>query len=304
MEQMAAEGVEFVTNAHVGVNVRSTNLRRDFDAVVLAMGAEHPRDLNVPGRELKGIHFAMDFLPQQNQARRGRLEVRGSDSGHRQARGHHRRRRYGRGLPGHVAPAEGGVGASVRNSCRCLRRSARRRRRGRCGRCNCAWKARTKKAASANGPSRPRNSRATRWECEAASWRSRAPAEVRADRGREFTLDADLVLLAMGFTGPVKRGLDRTSWAWRWMRAATSRRRIIRRRCRACSRRATRGAGNRWWCGRSRKAARPPRRSISFYSRIETESRPEAAGIFLCLHHPPLLLVAAPGRSVSRGTGA
>ena len=64
LEQMSAEGVEFVTNAHIGVNGSLEKLRKDFNAVVLAMGAEHPRDLNVPGRELKGIHFAMDFLPQ------------------------------------------------------------------------------------------------------------------------------------------------------------------------------------------------------------------------------------------------
>ena len=56
----------FVTNAHVGVNVPVEDLRSEFDAILLAGGAEQPRDLNVPGRELKGIHFAMDFLPQQN----------------------------------------------------------------------------------------------------------------------------------------------------------------------------------------------------------------------------------------------
>jgi glutamate synthase (NADPH/NADH) small chain len=66
VEQMSAEGVKFVTNAEVGKNVAVENLLRDFDAIVLAGGAEHPRDLNVPGRELKGIHFAMEFLPQQN----------------------------------------------------------------------------------------------------------------------------------------------------------------------------------------------------------------------------------------------
>ena len=66
IDQMSAEGVRFVTNAHVGKNVDVEKLRRDFDAIVLAGGAEHPRDLNVPGRDLKGIHFAMDFLPQQN----------------------------------------------------------------------------------------------------------------------------------------------------------------------------------------------------------------------------------------------
>jgi glutamate synthase (NADPH/NADH) small chain len=66
LEQMAAEGVKFVTNAHVGVNVSVDELRGDFDAIVLAGGSEQPRDLTVQGRELKGIHLAMEFLPQQN----------------------------------------------------------------------------------------------------------------------------------------------------------------------------------------------------------------------------------------------
>jgi len=65
LAQMEAEGVKFVTNAHVGVNVDVAQLRKDFDAIVLAGGSETPRDLKVPGRELKGIHFAMEFLPQQ-----------------------------------------------------------------------------------------------------------------------------------------------------------------------------------------------------------------------------------------------
>jgi glutamate synthase (NADPH/NADH) small chain len=66
LEQMSAEGVKFVTNAEVGKTVAAEQLRSEFDAVVLAGGAEWPRDLNVPGRELKGIHFAMEFLPQSN----------------------------------------------------------------------------------------------------------------------------------------------------------------------------------------------------------------------------------------------
>jgi len=66
LHQMAAEGVEFKTNAHVGVNVSVEDLRKEFHAILLSGGAEAPRDLKVPGRELKGIHFAMDFLPQQN----------------------------------------------------------------------------------------------------------------------------------------------------------------------------------------------------------------------------------------------
>ncbi len=66
LEQMRAEGVTFVTNAHVGVNVPVESLTDEYDAVLLTGGAERPRDLPIPGRELKGIHFAMEFLPQQN----------------------------------------------------------------------------------------------------------------------------------------------------------------------------------------------------------------------------------------------
>ena len=64
--QMAAEGVVFHYGAHIGGNVPAQKLLADHDAVVLAGGAEKGRELPIPGRELKGIHFAMDFLPQQN----------------------------------------------------------------------------------------------------------------------------------------------------------------------------------------------------------------------------------------------
>lgn len=63
--QMEAEGVTFVVNAHVGLSVDVEQLRKENDAIVLAGGSESCRDLKVPGRELKGIHFAMEFLPQQ-----------------------------------------------------------------------------------------------------------------------------------------------------------------------------------------------------------------------------------------------
>ncbi len=66
MEQMKTEGVSFVTNANVGFDVPTAELRKSFDAICLAGGATAPRDLPIPGRELDGIHFAMDFLPQQN----------------------------------------------------------------------------------------------------------------------------------------------------------------------------------------------------------------------------------------------
>ncbi len=66
VEQMKAEGVEVRVNQHVGVNVDAKKLLAEFDAVVLSGGAETPRDLPVPGRKLQGVHYAMEFLPQQN----------------------------------------------------------------------------------------------------------------------------------------------------------------------------------------------------------------------------------------------
>ena len=66
VQQMAAEGVIFQTNVDVGRTLTADQLRADFDAIVLTIGSRKPRDLEVPGRELSGIHFAMDFLTQQN----------------------------------------------------------------------------------------------------------------------------------------------------------------------------------------------------------------------------------------------
>ncbi len=66
VKQMQAEGVTIKTGVQVGKDVSAKQLADEFDAVVLSGGAESPRDLDVPGRELKGVHFAMEFLPQQN----------------------------------------------------------------------------------------------------------------------------------------------------------------------------------------------------------------------------------------------
>src|SRR3989475_628870 len=71
LEQMKAEGVKFQTNAHVGVDFSADELRRQFDAVCLALGAEQARELPVPGRDLNGIHLAMDYLVQQNKRNAG-----------------------------------------------------------------------------------------------------------------------------------------------------------------------------------------------------------------------------------------
>ena len=71
MAQMSAEGVTFAPSTHIGVDIAAATLVEDFDAVVLAGGVEHPRDLAIPGRDFAGIHFAMDYLVQQNKRAAG-----------------------------------------------------------------------------------------------------------------------------------------------------------------------------------------------------------------------------------------
>ncbi|MBP5418876.1 MAG: glutamate synthase subunit beta [Bacteroidales bacterium] len=68
---LTAEGITFKTNAEVGVNPKLDKLKKDFDAIVICIGAGQPRDLKVEGRELKGVHFALEFLQQQNHVNRG-----------------------------------------------------------------------------------------------------------------------------------------------------------------------------------------------------------------------------------------
>jgi glutamate synthase (NADPH/NADH) small chain len=78
IEQMKAEGVEFRTSCNVGVDYPAERLRAEFDAVCLTVGSTKPRDLPVPGRELAGIHFAMEFLPLQNKINAGDIIPEGS----------------------------------------------------------------------------------------------------------------------------------------------------------------------------------------------------------------------------------
>lgn len=66
LQQLIEEGVKFKTNVNAGVDITAKDLMRDYNAVLIAIGAEHPRDLPIPGRDLKGIHYAMDYLTQQN----------------------------------------------------------------------------------------------------------------------------------------------------------------------------------------------------------------------------------------------
>jgi len=71
LKLMADEGVVFQPNSHVGVDISTQELQEKFDAIILCCGSEKPRDLLIEGRDLKGVHFAMDFLPQQNKRNEG-----------------------------------------------------------------------------------------------------------------------------------------------------------------------------------------------------------------------------------------
>ena len=94
LEQMKAEGVEFKTGVTIGKDITGEQLRQQFDAVGLTMGAEQARELPIPGRELKGVHLAMEYLTQQNKRTAGDSRYGRADYGKGQARRHHRRRRY------------------------------------------------------------------------------------------------------------------------------------------------------------------------------------------------------------------
>src|SRR5437762_9517717 len=89
VDQMHAEGVEFRTSVEVGTDVSVDQLMTEYDALALTGGAELPRDLEVAGRELAGIHFAMDYLPQQNKRVAGDPEAVAAPQGTITAKGKH-----------------------------------------------------------------------------------------------------------------------------------------------------------------------------------------------------------------------
>ena len=209
IEQMRQEGVTFQTGAHVGVTVPVDDLRRDFHAVLLAGGAEHQRDLPVPGRQLRGIHFAMEFLPQQNRRNEGDTVP---ESGAILATG----KRV-------VIIGGGDTGAD------CLGTSHRQ------GAASVTQFELLPKPPDARSPLTPwplwpmqlrtesshEEGGAREWSVATTRFLGDAAGKVaglEAVRvgpppafgpavGSEFTIDADLVLLAMGFLGPVKNGL-------------------------------------------------------------------------------------------------
>jgi glutamate synthase (NADPH/NADH) small chain len=207
VEQMRAEGVEFVVNAHVGKSVPVKDLRRDFTAVLLTGGAEHPRDLKVPGRDLKGIHFAMDFLPQSNKVCEG-----DSVPGQILATGRHV-----------VIIGGGDTGAD------CLGTS-HRQKAAHISQFELLPKPPDERAPHTPWPLWPMQLRVESsheeggmrdWSVSTVRFsgdergnvrklhgvRVGAPPKFEAMPGSEFEIDVDLVLLAMGFTGPVRGGL-------------------------------------------------------------------------------------------------
>ena len=100
---MEAEGTRFRTSVTIGQDIGAGELRARYDAVVLAIGATAWRELPVPGRELAGVHQAMEYLPQANRVCQGDLTILAA-VGRGQTRRDHRRRRHRRGLSGHGRP--------------------------------------------------------------------------------------------------------------------------------------------------------------------------------------------------------
>jgi len=209
IEQMRGEGVEFLTSAHVGGNVPVEDLRKEFDAILLAGGAEHPRDLNVPGRELKGIHFAMQFLPQQNRRCEGDtipeaeailatgkrvIIIGGGDTGADCLGTSHRQ------------------GARSVTQFELLPKPPDERSP------STPWplwplQLRTE-SSHEEGGTRDWGVATTRFTgderghvSQLHSVRVGAPPKFEAIPASEFAIEADLVLLAMGFLGPVKNGM-------------------------------------------------------------------------------------------------
>ncbi|MBP9605249.1 MAG: glutamate synthase subunit beta, partial [Chromatiaceae bacterium] len=210
--QMHAEGVAFHTQTHVGVDMPVSRLLDDFDALVLAGGSEHPRDLPIPGRELEGVHFALDFLQPQNHRVAGD-RINGFTAEARQ-----------------VVVIGGGdtgsdcIGTSNRQGAQSVTqieilpkpperenkaltwpewpnrlRTSSSHEEG----CERMWSIATKSFLD-DGQGRVRAVSCVRVEWtrdEAGGWRM---TEVP---GSEFELQADLVLLAMGFVHPVREGL-------------------------------------------------------------------------------------------------
>ena len=203
--QMEAEGVTFHYDAHVGVNVPAAALVRDYDALVLTGGAEAPRDLPIPGRDLKGVHFAMEFLPQQNrrvsgEAQQGEPILAGGK---------------------HVVVIGGGdtgsdcIGTAIRQGTRSVTNFEILPQPPVQENKMLTWpdwplKLRTS-SSHEEGVNRDFAVLTTKFSGENGEVKklhcTRVDEKIKPIAGTEFELDADLVLLAMGFVHPVHKGM-------------------------------------------------------------------------------------------------
>jgi glutamate synthase (NADPH) small chain len=204
--QMEAEGVTFVYGAHVGVNRDAQALLSEFDAVLVTGGAEKGRDLPVPGRDLSGIHFAMDFLPQQNR----RVSTEPPLDNHSILAG-------GK----HVVVIGGGdtgsdcIGTSIRQGALSVTQLEvmpipPEKENKALTWPNWPLKLRTS-SSHMEGADRDFSVLTTSFSGEDGAVKAlncvRADAKLQPVAGTEFALKADLVLLAMGFVSPVQEGM-------------------------------------------------------------------------------------------------
>jgi glutamate synthase (NADPH/NADH) small chain len=208
LEQMKAEGVEFKTGVSIGKDITGEQLRQQFDAVGLTMGAEQARELPIPGRELKGIHLAMDFLTQQNKRNAGDtitdepitakgkrvVIIGGGDTGsdclgtvHRQGCVEAHQFEL---LP---QPPPTRDGSTPWPLWPMQLRTSHAHEEG----CNRQWSISTTKFTGHNGQVTKLHGNQVKFES----------GKFTPIPNSDFGMDADLVLLAMGFTGPVKNGL-------------------------------------------------------------------------------------------------
>lgn len=208
MEQMEAEGVTFKTNQYVGGNVAAEDVMKDFDAVVLSGGAEQPRDLPVPGRELEGTHFAMDFLSANNKVVAGDtipdqikatgkhvIVIGGGDTGSDCVGTSNR---HGAAsitqLELMPQPPEQENRALTWPNWPLKMRTSSSHEEG----AERDWSVATKEILGDNG-------KVTGLKAVRLEWEGRNMKEVP---GSEFIIKADLIFLAMGFVSPVQKVLD------------------------------------------------------------------------------------------------
>jgi glutamate synthase (NADPH/NADH) small chain len=212
MRQMAAEGVEFRTGVEVGATLSVKSLLEGYDAVALTGGAEAPRNLQVPGRELDGIHFAMDFLVPQNKRVAGDDEARAAPKGTISAKGRHVVVIGGGDTGSDCVGTSNRQGAASITQLEVMPQPPEKENKA------LTWpdwplKMRTS-SSHEEGVERDfavltrravgTNGKVEALECVRVTW---AGGQLQEVPGSTFQLKADLVLLAMGFLGPRQPGM-------------------------------------------------------------------------------------------------